>query len=159
MPPAKRPQRAPTDDWDQLRLLVTSPAQELYELIRPVVLFGRTPAEHAQETGEPERTLRRQADRFDTRGMASLFEAPAPPAPTDQRALPAAIRQAIVAETARSSRGSPARVTTSLMKSHRLTGSGSLMKYAFPAQADSAARASQACRCARAAFSTYDTET
>ena len=26
MPLAKRPQREPTDDWEQLRLLVTSPA-------------------------------------------------------------------------------------------------------------------------------------
>ena len=96
MPPAKRPQCEPTDDWEQLRLLVTSPAQELYELLRPIVLFGRTPAARAEETGFPERTVRRQADRFDARGMVSLFEAPAPPAPRDRRALPVELRQAIV---------------------------------------------------------------
>jgi hypothetical protein len=51
------------EDWEQLRMLVTAPAQEIYELLRPIVLFGRTPAERAAETGVPERTLRRKADR------------------------------------------------------------------------------------------------
>ncbi len=44
MPSAKRPQCQPTDAWAQLRLLVTSLVPELYELLRPIVLFGRTPA-------------------------------------------------------------------------------------------------------------------
>jgi putative transposase len=60
-----------------------------------MVLFGRTPAARARETGIPERTLRRQADRFTARGMASLFDQPRATT-TDRRALPAAIRQAIV---------------------------------------------------------------
>ena len=72
-------------------------SQATHELPRPIVLFGRTPAERARETGVPERTLRRQAERFDASGMASLFEPPAPPAAGDRRALPAEIRQAIVA--------------------------------------------------------------
>ena len=76
-------------------MLVATPAQEAYELLRPIVLFGRTPAERADETGVPERTLRRKADRFDAAGMGSLFEPPAPPVP-GRRALPAEIRQAIV---------------------------------------------------------------
>ena len=95
MPAAKRPRRAVTEDWEQLRLLITAPAQEAYELLRPIVLFGRTPAERAAETGVAERTLRRKADRFDAVGMASLFEPPASPA-HDRRALPAEVRQAIV---------------------------------------------------------------
>ena len=95
MPAAKRPRRELTEDWEQLRLLVTAPAQEAYELLRPIVLFGRTPAERAAETGVPERTLRRRADRFDAAGMASLFE-PAASVANDRRALPAALRQAIV---------------------------------------------------------------
>jgi len=96
MPAPKRPQREATDDWEQLRLLATWPAQATYELLRPIVLFGTTPAERARQTGVPERTLRRQADRFDARGMVSLFEA-SPASATDRRALPAEIRQAIVA--------------------------------------------------------------
>jgi putative transposase len=63
----------PTDDWQQLRLLLQWPEQIAYEVIRPVVLFGRTPAQRAQETGAAERTLRRRSRRFDTYGMASLL--------------------------------------------------------------------------------------
>ncbi len=69
----KRHAVAPTDDWAQLRLLGAWPEQVTYELIRPVVLFGRTPAERARETGAAECTLYRQADRFDQHGMQSLF--------------------------------------------------------------------------------------
>jgi hypothetical protein len=64
-------------------------------VLRPIVLFGTTPAARARETGVPERTLRRRADRFDALGMVSLFEAPAPPSAADRRALPADIRQTI----------------------------------------------------------------
>ncbi len=95
MPRASRPRQQPTDEWDQLRLLVTSPAQETYELLRPIVLFGQPPAARARETGVPERTLRRKAARFDTHGMRSLFELDPPPA-DDRRRLPAEIRQAIL---------------------------------------------------------------
>jgi hypothetical protein len=63
----------PTDDWQQLRLLLDWPEQVLYELIRPVVLFGFTPGERAEQTGTPERTLRRRARRFESAGKASLF--------------------------------------------------------------------------------------
>jgi len=86
MPLAKRPRREPTDDWQQLRVFVASPEQQAYELLRPIVLFGETPAERARETGVPERTLRRKADGFDAAGMASLFEALAVP-PDDRRTL------------------------------------------------------------------------
>jgi putative transposase len=90
-----RPRRRPTDDWQQLRLLVSSPAQETYELLRPIVLFGQPAATRARETGVPERTLRRKAARFATHGMRSLF-ADAPDPPTDRRRLPAGIRRTIV---------------------------------------------------------------
>jgi hypothetical protein len=96
MVPAKRPRREPTEAWEQLRVIATAPGQQTYELLRPIVLFGRTPAERARETGVPECTLRRKADRFDAVGMASLLETTAP-AMTDRRALPAEIRQAILA--------------------------------------------------------------
>jgi hypothetical protein len=51
MPVVKRPPREPTDDWQQLQLLAPFPEQRAYELLRPVVLFGRPPAERADETG------------------------------------------------------------------------------------------------------------
>lgn len=50
------------------------PEQLTYELIRPVVLFGDTPAERAGATRKPQSTINRKADRFDELGMASLFE-------------------------------------------------------------------------------------
>ena len=70
MPPAKRPRREPTEDWEQLRLLVASPAQETYELLRPLALFGHSIPARARETAVPERTLRRQVARFAARGTS-----------------------------------------------------------------------------------------
>jgi len=83
-----------TDNWQQLDLLVRSPEQRTYELIRPVVLFGHSPAERARQTGAPQRTLYRQAARFDREGMASLF---APPKVERHRTLPEEIRRHILA--------------------------------------------------------------
>ncbi len=38
----------PTDDWQQLQLLMQFPEQLTYELLRPVVRFGLSPAERAR---------------------------------------------------------------------------------------------------------------
>jgi transposase len=95
MPRLSRSRRQPTDDWWQLRLLVASPAQEAYELLRPIVLFGQPPATRARETGIPARILRRKAAVFDEHGMASLFDQPSPPT-QDRRRLPVELRRAIV---------------------------------------------------------------
>ena len=95
MPSAKRVPREPTDGWQQLRRSVATPGQEAYKPLRPVVFFGRTPAERARETGVAERTRCRKADRFEAAGTANFEEAVAPAA-DDQRALPPAIRQAIL---------------------------------------------------------------
>ena len=92
MPKTRRPRVEPTNDWQQLQLLSRFPEQLTYELLRPVVLFGHSAAERARQTGAPERTLYRQAARFDTHGMASLF-ASTPAAP---HRLPVEIRQAIL---------------------------------------------------------------
>jgi hypothetical protein len=46
--------------------------QRLYERIRPITLFGIPPAERAQETGLPERSLGRAADAFDTHGIIAF---------------------------------------------------------------------------------------
>src|SRR6059058_1050274 len=50
MPRRERDRIEPTDDWRQLEYLVQSPGQRTYELIRPVVLFGRPPVERAAAT-------------------------------------------------------------------------------------------------------------
>ncbi len=82
-----------TDDWQQLDLLVRFPEQHTYELIRPVVLFGHSPAERARLTGAPQRTLYRQAARVEREGMASLF---GPPKVERHRTLPDEIQRAIL---------------------------------------------------------------
>ena len=92
MPAPRRPRGAPTDDWEQLQLLTPFPEQRAYELLRPVVLFGRPPGERARETSIPERTIYRRAARFATAGMASLFP---PPKVEKHRRLPARVGQAI----------------------------------------------------------------
>src|SRR5690349_19275939 len=96
MPATDPSPRQLTDDWQQLRLLVTSPEQATYELLRPIVLFGQPPRDRARETGVAERTLRRKAARFAQQGMHGLFDDPAP-AERDGRRLPDEIRRAIVA--------------------------------------------------------------
>jgi len=88
-----RPRLDPIDDWRQLDLLVQFPEQRTYELIRPVVLFGHSPAERARQTGAPARTLSRQAARFARHGMASLF---APSRTEPHFFLDPAIRDAIL---------------------------------------------------------------
>jgi putative transposase len=95
-PARLRPRLEPSDDWQQLQLLSQFPEQLTYELIRPVVLFGHSPAERAQQTGAAARTLYRQAARFAKDGMASLFA----PQVEKHRQLPAAVRDTIRALTA-----------------------------------------------------------
>jgi hypothetical protein len=88
----KRLQREPTDDWPRLRLALVWPEQAAYELIRPVVLFGRSLAERAQQTGVAQSTIYRKTARFDTLGIGGLVDAEPQ---DDRRQLPPAIRQAI----------------------------------------------------------------
>ncbi len=92
MPEVQRPRGDPTDDWQQLTLLAPFPEQRAYELLRPVVLFGRPTAQRSGETGTAERTIYRRAARFDAEGMASLFP---PPKVEKHRRLPEKIRQAL----------------------------------------------------------------
>lgn len=90
----KRQRIQPTEHWEQLELLLTSPEQRVYEQIRPVVLFGVPPPERAKEIGVAERTLYRQVQRFAANGMRSVF-ATEPAAPTLR--VPEHIRTAIAA--------------------------------------------------------------
>ena len=95
MPIKPRPRREPTDNWQQLALWVEDPAQRVYEVMRPCVLFGQSPAERARQTGVPQRTLYRQVERFDTLGMRSLF-APVEKDRTPRPTLSPRLRQLIV---------------------------------------------------------------
>jgi putative transposase len=98
MPKRKYERREPTHNWQELRPLLKDPAQITYEIIRPVILFGMTSKERAEQTGMSQRTIRYKANLFDVSGMASLLPPETPPAAPqlDKRALPPAIRQAIV---------------------------------------------------------------
>ncbi len=96
MPKVKRPRREPTNDWQQVQQYTLWPEQRVYELIRPVVLYGEPATERAKTTGENERAIYRKAERFDAHGMLGLFpQEPAPPT-ENPRSLPPPMRQLIV---------------------------------------------------------------
>ena len=96
MPNAKRERRERTDNYHLIQQWCRTPEQRLYEGIRPVVLYGLTPAERAQETGLAERSLGRDADAFDTHGITSLFRPTKAQREDHHRSLPVAMRQLIV---------------------------------------------------------------
>src|SRR5256885_12901754 len=73
MPGLKRNRRERTDEWASIKQWTLWPEQELYEQIRPLVLFGETAGERAKEIDVPQRTLSRKADAFERYGMASLL--------------------------------------------------------------------------------------
>ncbi len=81
-----------TEEWDQLKLLVTWPEQESYEEIRPLVLFGDSVPVRSEETGTSERTLYRRVEDFERDGVESLFANER----TRRMALPPWIRTLIV---------------------------------------------------------------
>ena len=66
----KRKRRERTHDWQEIKQYTLWPEQEIYERLRPVILFGETAAERAKEIGASERTLHDQAKRFEELGMA-----------------------------------------------------------------------------------------
>lgn len=61
-----------TTPWQQLELSFTWPEQAVYELIRPVVLFGQSAAERSLQTGRPARTIRQKVQRFNEEGFRSF---------------------------------------------------------------------------------------
>src|SRR5919199_5630471 len=93
MPPRQRQRVEPTNSWQQLELLVQTPGQRTYELIRPVVLFGQPPGERAAETSTAARNIYRQVARFDAAGLAGLEP---PPKVEQHQRLPVELRQAII---------------------------------------------------------------
>jgi len=96
MPARKRKRRERTHEWQEIQQYTLWPEQEVYERLRPVILFGETAAERAKETGASERTLHYQAKQFEQQGMASLFPKERTPSPEAGRSLPSEMRQLIV---------------------------------------------------------------
>ena len=83
----------PTDDWVQLELLIETPGQRSYEVIRPVVLFGEPVPERASATQTQARTVYRYVARFEATGLRGLEP---PPRLERHLRLPAELRQAIL---------------------------------------------------------------
>src|SRR6266851_7724169 len=97
MPGPKRVRRERTDEWASIQQRTLWPEQELYEQIRPLLLFGETAGERAKETGAAARTLSRKADEFERYGMQSLFSSGEQGGERATRnSLPPEIRQLIV---------------------------------------------------------------
>ena len=96
MPRRRSVRREPTHEWQEIQQQTLWPEQEVYERLRPLVLFGETAASRAKETGVSERTLRYQADQFEQYGLASLFPKERAPATETGRNLPPEMRQLIV---------------------------------------------------------------
>ncbi len=96
MPARKRKRRERTYEWQEIKQYTLWPEQEMYERLRPVILFGETAAERAKETGASERTLHDQAMRFEQEGMASLFRKERLQTADTERSLPEEMRQLIV---------------------------------------------------------------
>ncbi|MGI8552158.1 MAG: helix-turn-helix domain-containing protein [Dehalococcoidia bacterium] len=91
MPAAKRVRTPMTDAWDALQLHLLWPEQQVYELIRPVVVFGLTPVARAAQTGAAARTIARQADLFEATGFAGLLGMQVAP-----QCLPEGMRDALL---------------------------------------------------------------
>src|SRR5438045_5467192 len=73
MPGPKGNRRERTDEWASIKQYTFWSEQELYEAIRPLVLFNETAGEQSKEIDVPQRTLARKADEFEQYGMQSLF--------------------------------------------------------------------------------------
>ena len=97
MPGPKRARRERTDEWASIKQWTLWPEQELYEQIRPIILFGETAGERAKETNAAQRTLSRKADEFERSGMQSLFLSQKPREEAETaRSLPLDMRQLLV---------------------------------------------------------------
>lgn len=96
MPARKRKRRERTHDWQEMQQSTLWPEQEVYERLRPIVLFGETAAERAKGTGASERTLHHQARLFEQEGMGSLFHKERSESLAPGRNLPPEMCQLIV---------------------------------------------------------------
>src|SRR5579859_5490237 len=83
----------PTEDWQQLTLLLDTAGQRSYEVIRPVVVFGEPVSARATATQTPARTVYRYVARFEQAGLAGLEP---PPRLERHQRVPAEMRQALL---------------------------------------------------------------
>jgi len=96
MPEPKRVRREHTEEWGSIKQWMLWPEQELYEQIRPIILYGQTAGERAKEINAAQRTLSRKADEFERSGMQSLFPTLEPREQGEtSRTLPEDLRQLI----------------------------------------------------------------
>src|SRR2546423_2477887 len=96
MPGPKRVRREHTDEWASIKQWMLWPEQELYEQIRPIILYGQTAGERAKEINAAQRTLSRKADEFEQYGIQSLFSSQEPREQVEtSRTLPPEMRQLI----------------------------------------------------------------
>ncbi len=96
MPEPKRVRREHTEEWASIKQWMLWPEQELYEQIRPIILYGQTAGERAKEINAAQRTLSRKADEFERYGMQSLFPSQEPREQGEtSRTLPREMRQLI----------------------------------------------------------------
>lgn len=70
MPAPKRPRREHTHDWQQIQQWTLWPEQQIYELLRPVTVFGETLGERAKETEAAQHTISRRADAFEQKEVS-----------------------------------------------------------------------------------------
>lgn len=83
----------PTEQWQQLELLLDTPGQRSYEAIRPVVVFGEPVPERASATQIPPRTLFRYVAQFDAEGLRGLEP---PPKRERHQRVPEELRQTVL---------------------------------------------------------------
>lgn len=98
MPKNRYERRELTHSWEHIRSLLKDSTQITYEVIRPVLLFGVSPKERAEETGISKSSIYYKANLFDQAGMASLLPPIPPPdlPKQDKRTLSPPLRQMIV---------------------------------------------------------------
>jgi transposase len=97
MPGPKHHRRERTEEWASIKQWTLWPEQEVYEQIRPLVLFHETAGERAKEIDIPQRTLARKAEAFERDGMVSLFSSGEQGgARATDKTLPEEVRQLIV---------------------------------------------------------------
>jgi putative transposase len=89
----KRQRVPPTEEWQQLTLLLDTDGQRSYEVIRPVVVLGEPVPARATATRIHARTIYCTVARFEAVGLRGLE----PPAKLERhQRLPAELRQAII---------------------------------------------------------------
>ena len=87
MPALKRSRRKRMHDWAKIEQWTLWPERQLYEQLRPILLFGETAGERAKETGAAQRTPARKADDFEQHEMLSLFSEDQPLPDLDEKRL------------------------------------------------------------------------